>query len=194
MRVSSSQQDTRSQEADLKTWAAGQGEKVQWFRDTFTGHTMERPGWQKLWAGVEAGKIDRIVIWRLDRLGRTSLGLIKLRDELVARKIRIHSLRDSIDLETPSGRLTWGIIVAVSEYESEVRKERQLAGIAVARERHGGKCPWGGRKRGTRIKLSLERERLARELKSKGETVTSIARVLGLSRKSIYVCLKRAAG
>ncbi len=57
------------------------GESVQWFRDKLTGTTMDRPAWQKLWAGVLSGQVTRIVVWRLDRLGRTSRELVMLRDE-----------------------------------------------------------------------------------------------------------------
>jgi DNA invertase Pin-like site-specific DNA recombinase len=194
VRCSSKSQDTKSQEPDLQAWGDSQpeGTEIEWFSDTFTGTTMNRPGWAKLWAGVVSGKIDRIVIWRLDRLGRTSFGLIKLRNELVDRKIRIHSLRDSLDLETLSGRLTWNIIVSVAEYETEVRKERQLAGIDAVRQENGGKCPWGGRKQGARIKVSTEKEAAIHDMLSSKKPISEIARVLELSRPTIYRVLKAA--
>src|SRR5579871_5862178 len=189
VRVSSKAQDTKSQEPELQTWAAAQqtgGENVAWYKDKFTGTSMERPGWKKLWADVLAGKITKVVCWRLDRLGRTSKGLVTLRDELVARKIGFVSLRDGLDLNTPAGRLMFNVIASVAEYETEVRKERQLAGIAKAKAE--GKA-WGGRKPGTRITRTEEKETLVRQLHSEGKKIAVIARMVGLSRKTIYQIL-----
>jgi DNA invertase Pin-like site-specific DNA recombinase len=81
----------------------------------------------------------------------------------------------------------------VAQFETEVRKERQLNGIAAARAANGGKCPWGGRQQGTRITLTEEKEVLARKLKAEGQSVASIARNLGIARKTVYVALKRGA-
>jgi DNA invertase Pin-like site-specific DNA recombinase len=72
-----------------------------------------------------------------------------------------------------------------------VRRERQTDGIAAAREANYGKCPWGGRRVGTRITLTGEKERLARKLTAEGQSVASIARTLGIARKTVYVALKR---
>ena len=133
---------------------------------------MDRPAWQKLWAGVLSGKVTKIVCWRLDRLGRTSRELVTLRDELVARKVGFVALRDGMDLNTPAGRLMFNVIASVAEYETEVRKERQLAGIAKAKA--DGKA-WGGRKPGTRITVTVEKEELVRQLKGEGKPIAVIA-------------------
>src|SRR5262249_47553946 len=73
MRVSSNRQETRSQEADLLAFKAAidaKGEQVRIFREKRTGTNYDRPEWQKLWAQVQTGQVQRIVVWRLDRLGR----------------------------------------------------------------------------------------------------------------------------
>lgn len=82
LRVSSRKQDTRSQEPDLERWLAAYaaGETVRWYRDQATGRTMDRPGWKKLTADMDAGNVSKIVVWRLDRLGRTASGLTALFD------------------------------------------------------------------------------------------------------------------
>ena len=80
-RASSKSQDLKSQQADMEAHAANQPDAV-FYRDKFTGKTLERPGWNRLWADVLAGKVQRIVVWRLDRL-------VSLRDGLD----RQHSLR-----------------------------------------------------------------------------------------------------
>ena len=80
VRVSTSQQTTRSQDPDLNRWLDAQDPdklgQVVWYRDTATGKNMDRPGWQKLQSAIHTGRVKRIVVWRLDRLGRTASGLV----------------------------------------------------------------------------------------------------------------------
>ena len=87
VRVSTKRQDTKSQEPELKRWAKAQRGTVRWYRDKFTGKTMQRPGWGRLMKAVEAGHVSRVVVWRLDRLGRTAKGLTALFEELRARRV-----------------------------------------------------------------------------------------------------------
>jgi len=189
LRVSSNKgQDTKSQEPDLQTWAKAQGEEAAWYRDRFTGTTMERPGLERLLADVRSGKVKKVVVWRLDRLGRTAKGLLTLLDELQTLGIGFVSLREGFDLGTPAGRLMAGVLASVAAYETEVRRERQLAGIAKAKSE--GKA-WGGRKIGTRVRLTLEKETLIGQLRSEGKSVASIARLVGLTRKTVYKAIKR---
>ena len=99
---------------------------------------------EKLIAELRAGLVERIVVWRLDRLGRTTRGLCQLFDELTERKVDLVSLKDGFSLSSPAGRLHARILASVAEYETEVRAERVAAGQAVAR-RKGKK--WAGRRR-----------------------------------------------
>ncbi|MBM4128098.1 MAG: helix-turn-helix domain-containing protein [Nitrospira sp.] len=180
-------QDTKSQEPDLHTWANAHDDEAVWYRDTFTGTTMDRPGLERLLADVRQGKIDKVVVWRLDRLGRTAKGLLTLLDELQQLGVGFVSLREGFDLNTPAGRLMAGVLASVAAYETEVRKERQLAGIAKAKAE--GKT-WGGRRPGTRIKLTEEKEALVRQLHAEGKPVAAIARMVGLTRKTVYRAIK----
>lgn len=148
---------------------------------------MERPGLERLLADVRSGKVTKVCVWRLDRLGRTARGLLTLLDELQVLSVGFVSLREGFDLATPAGRLMAGMLASVAAYETEVRKERQLAGIAKAKAE--GKC-WGGRKRGTRVKLTEEKEAVIHQLFDQGATVASIARTVGLTRKTIYKALE----
>ena len=84
VRVSGKLQDTASQEPDLKRWVEGHDGECVWYRDKFTGKTMDRPGFNRLVADIEAGKVARVVVWRLDRLGRTAKGLTALFEDLLA--------------------------------------------------------------------------------------------------------------
>ncbi len=186
LRVSSAGQDTKSQEPDLKRWADAQEGEVKWYRDTATGKTMDRPGWAKLEAAIRKGLVASVVVWRIDRLGRTAKGLTALFDELRERKVNLVSLKDGLDLSTPAGRLMANVLASVAQYETEVRGERVKAGQIVARK--NGKR-WGGSKPGVRKQVSEEKLRTIQLLKSKGETITAIARTLGLSRPTIYAVL-----
>ena len=133
IRVSSKNQDTRSQEPDLKRWAQSQDKPVKWYGDKFTGKTMDRPGWSKLEADIRAGKVSTVVCWRLDRLGRTAKGLTALFQELQDRRVGLVSIREGLDLSTPAGRLMAHVLASVAQYETEVRGERVRAGQAAAR-------------------------------------------------------------
>lgn len=193
VRVSSTTQDTKAQEHELKEWAAGQRAEVAWYRDKFTGTTLERPGLERLLADVRGGKVKKLVVWRLDRLGRTAKGLHELFEELLSLRVGFFSLRDSLDLSTPAGRLMAGVLASVAQYETEVRRERQLAGIAKVREQHRGKCPWGGRKRGTRVQVTEEKEGVILAMYREKRRVSTIARTVGVTRKTVYTVLQRQA-
>jgi len=182
MRVSSSKQDTKSQEPDLERWAKAQEGPVIWFRDKATGKTMERPGWSKLEAAIHQGRIKAVVVWRVDRLGRTAKGLTALFDDLRQHKVNLVSLKDGLDLATPAGRLMANVLASVAQFETEVRGERIAAGQAVARDK--GKR-WGGSKPGVRKRVSAEQARTVIRMKADGEKISAIARVVGLSRPTV---------
>jgi DNA invertase Pin-like site-specific DNA recombinase len=190
VRASCKSQDTASQDAELKAWVAGK-EDVRFYRDKFTGRTMDRPGWSKLAADMKAGKLAAVVVWRLDRLGRTARGLTALFDELRAASVNLVSLRDGLDLATPAGRLMANVLASVAQYETEVRSERQMAGIQAAKERgvRFGR-PVGIR---TRVKVTTEQEMAVRRLAAEGENKAAIARATGLSRPTIYAILNQQA-
>lgn len=181
VRVSSKAQDQRSQISDLEKWASTQDGEIVWYRDKFTGKTMDRPSWNKLVMAMESGNVSKVVVWRLDRLGRTAKGLTALFDDLTTRKIGLFSLKDSLDLSTPAGRLMANVLASVAAYETEVRAERVLAGQAAARA--SGKT-WGGSKPGRQITVTNEQK--AQVLLMRGEKIAKIARTVGLSRPTIY--------
>jgi DNA invertase Pin-like site-specific DNA recombinase len=183
VRVSSNRQDHRSQLADLKAWEAGQSKPVKWYRDKQSGRTMDREGWNRLEKDIAAGKVNRIVVWRLDRIGRTAAGLTALFEDLQQRRVGLLSLREGLDLSTPAGRLMAHVVASVAQYENEVKSERVRAGQAAAKA--AGKT-WGGRKPGTRIKVTREKERTVKTLHGKSESIAAIARAVGLSRPTIY--------
>ncbi len=187
VRVSSRSQDMRSQEAELKRWAQGAGFPVRWYSDKATGTKMERPAMDRLLADVMMGCVDRIVVWRLDRLGRTASGLTKLFEDLRGRGVRLYSLRDSLDLDTPAGRLMANVLASVAAYETEVRRERQQAGIEAARA--AGKR-WGGSTKGRLLKVTPEQVAAVQRLHAEKTGIAAIARTVGLSRPTVYRLLE----
>ncbi len=184
VRVSSKAQDSASQEPDLKKWASSQDSKVVWYSDKFTGKTLDRPGFSRMLADIQAGKVSAVAVWRLDRLGRTAKGLTALFDDLRQRKVNLVSLKDGLDLSTPAGRLMANVLASVAAYETEVRAERVLAGQAVARSNgvHMGR-PKGVH---TPVKVTTEQAEIAKRMKAEGAKVAVIARTTGLSRPTVY--------
>jgi DNA invertase Pin-like site-specific DNA recombinase len=187
VRVSHRDQTHASQLPDLDRWVTSHDGSVEWFKDTFTGRTMQRPGMDKLLEALRTGKIERIVVWRLDRLGRTTRGLCQLFDELRERRADLVSLKDGFSLESPAGRLHARILASVAEYETEVRAERVAAGQSVAR-RKGKK--WGGSAKGWRWKVSDDQVTAIHEMRAGKKSIAHIARVTDLSRPTIYRVLK----
>lgn len=187
LRVSSHNQDTKSQEPELRRWAEAQDRPVRWYRDRFTGKTMNRPGWGKLDVDLRAGKVSAIVCWRLDRLGRTAKGLTALFQDLQNRRVGLVSLREGLDLSTPAGRLLAHVLASVAQYETEVRGERVRAGQAAARA--AGKR-WGGSRPGRRAKVTPEHMKIIHRMRAEGAKIAVIARTVSLSRPTIYSVLE----
>src|SRR4051812_2600105 len=152
---------------------------------------MDRPGFNRLVADLAAGKVARVVVWRLDRLGRTAKGLTALFEDLLAREVDLVSLKDGLDLGTPAGRLMADVLAGVAAYETEVRAERVYAGQAAARA--AGKRG-GGSPKGRRLKVTDGQAAVARRMDGEGAGVTAIARATGLSRPTIYRVLGAERG
>ena len=203
MRVSTRGQRLDGQRADLEAWVRGQeagGATAKWYTDTFTGKSMDRPGFNRLMADIRSGKVKTLACWRLDRLGRTAKGLTGLFDELVAVRCNFVSLKDAIDLSTPAGRLIGCVLASVAAYETEVRGERIAAGKAAkaakidAIVRAGGTpppCNRGGRPKGIPNKVTATVAGMVRKLKAEHTPVARIARELRLSRQTVYEVLGR---
>ncbi|EEU9439444.1 recombinase family protein [Escherichia coli] len=135
-RVSTNHQDTELQLTALKSAGC---EKI--FEEHASGRKSNRPALKKLLRTLNAG--DTLVVWKLDRLGRSMRNLVLLVDELRQRGIHFKSLTDSIDTSSPMGRFIFHIMSALAEMERELIVERTRAGLAAAREkgRIGGRRP-----------------------------------------------------
>lgn len=179
IRVSSLEQVTASQDREVTRWLKKEDiTDFERYVDHETGTKMKRPAIDRLMSDINAGKIDRIVIWRMDRLGRTAAGLTALFETLNAKCVTLVSIRDHFDLATPSGRLMANVLASVAQFETEVRRERQMAGIAVAKT----KGKYKGRKPGSYKSKPYK----AHRMKERGFSVTEIARQLNVSRFTIH--------
>ena len=179
-RVSTAQQDEALQRDALK--AAGV-DRV--YVDHASGATDSRPALDDMLGQLRPG--DTVVIWRLDRLGRSLRHLIDLVAELEERGVGLRSLTESIDTSTPGGKLIFHLFGALAEFERGLVRERTQAGLAAARAR--------GRVGGRPTVWSPEKLQAAKAMYSSGEhDVAAIARVLGVSRASVYRGLARRDG
>ncbi len=187
-RISTIQQKLDSQEDELTRWIdTHQPHNVKWYKDKFTGKSMDRPAMSKLLEDLRNSKIDQIVIYRLDRLGRTASGLTKLFEELQHFQCNLISLKDHLDLSTPAGRLNANIIASVSAYETEIRAERVTSGQAAAKAR--GKI-WGGSKKGVKPKTACKIKPVL-ALLQQGLSKAEISRTVGISIPTIYSIIRK---
>jgi len=147
---------TDDQNLALQRDALGAATCERIFEDTISGSASSRPGLDEALAFARSG--DTLVVWKLDRLGRTVTGLIELVDSLPARDIQFRRLTDGIDTSSSQGRFFFHVVGAFAELERDLIRERTRAGLAAARA--GGKS--GGRPRAmTSAKLTSARHLLA---------------------------------
>lgn len=146
------------------------------FEDKMSGRTAERPGLKKLLKRLSPG--DTLVVWKLDRLGRSMRNLVILVEELKQRSVNFRSLTDSIDTSTPMGRFFFHIMGALAEMERELIVERTRAGLAAARAQ--------GRIGGRRPKLTPEQWAQAGRLLEGGETRQRVALIFDVGLSTLY--------
>ena len=180
-RVSSRKQKTDSQKAELKRWLRANGIKskgVTWFEDKETGKTLKRPAFDKLQKAVFDGEVKTVIVWKLDRISRRLKDGINLLAEWCESGVRVVSVTQQIDLTGPVGRMVASVMFGLAEIELEYRRERQAAGIRVAKKRG----IYQGRKKGT-TKAKPQR---ARTLKRQGLTAVEIANALNIGERTVF--------
>ena len=177
-RVSTDDQNPALQLNALKQ--AGCGEV---FEDAgISGVMAKRPALTRCLKALAPG--DTLIVWKLDRLGRSLRDLIALLDELRERGVRFQSLTEAIDTETPTGRAMWQMIGVLAELERALITERTRAGVKAAQAR--------GVKFGRRRKLAPHQVAHARKLVAGGEPVPAVARLFSVDRATLYRELRRA--
>lgn len=149
----------------------------QLFTDTASGAKSARPGLAAALQACRAG--DTLVVWKLDRLGRSLPHLVETVRELVGRGVGFKSLQENIDTTTSSGKLIFHIFASLAEFERDLIRERTNAGLAAARAR--------GRKGGRPKGVDEKKRKAALALKEdKRRSVREICEILSISRNTYY--------
>ncbi len=177
MLIGYSRKSTYEQNIDLQNDALKNCGCEKIFSDQITGSKTDRPGLTKAMDMLREG--DTLVVWRLDRLGRSLKHLIEFVEYFDEKKIGFKSLQEAIDTTTSGGRLVFHIFGALAEFERHLIRERTHAGLTSARAR--------GRLGGRPKKLNNPKKKLAVKLyKEQKHKVAEIGEMLGVSRMTVY--------
>lgn len=174
---------TDDQHLDLQRDALAKAGCERVFEDTASGAKAERVGLNVLLGILRSG--DTVVVWRLDRLGRSLKDLIHLVERLDGVGVALRSVQENIDTASVGGRLVFHVFGALAEFERNLIRERTQAGLSAARAR--------GRKGGRKKRLSAEKQALALRLyHERKHTVEEICRLMGVGKSTLYNYLTQA--
>ena len=173
---------TQDQNPDLQRDALAATGCVRVFEDAASGARAERPGLAEALDYVRDG--DVLVVWKLDRLGRSLSHLIETVAALEAKGVGFRSLTEAIDTTTPGGRLVFHMFGALGEFERDLIRERTRAGLTAAAAR--------GRKGGRKPVATPERIERARAMIARGLTVREAAARLKIGKTALYAALRAA--
>ncbi len=171
-------QNPEMQLSELREYASRRGLQVsaEYVDHGVSGSKESRPELNRLMADAGRRKFDAVLVWKIDRFGRSLKHLVNALAELSARGVAFVSLRDNIDLSTPSGRLMFQIIGAMAEFERALTQERVRAGIKNARsqgKRHG------------RPAVHVDCLKVAR-MRAEGAPWRTISKELGVSLATVF--------
>ncbi|QRI65816.1 recombinase family protein [Shinella sp. PSBB067] len=177
MRIGYARVSTEDQKLDMQLQALRHAGCDRIFTDHgISGKVIERPGLDEALASLSPD--DTLVVWRLDRLGRSLVHLVQLMNELGERAIHFHSLAENIDTGSSGGRLLFHMIAALAEFERSLISERTRAGMAAARER--------GQRLGRPPALNAEELREAIEaVRGRGEYMGDVALRYRITRRTL---------
>ncbi len=167
---------THDQNIESQTEALAKGGCKKIFADKLSGSRAERPGLTQAQEALREG--DTLVVWKLDRLGRSVKNLVNLVGELQKQNVQFKSLTDAIDTGTPSERCFFHVMASLAETERELTIERTRAGLAVARQL--------GRKGGRKRQMTESKIESAKKLLASGVPPRDVAGNLGVSVPTLY--------
>jgi len=167
---------TRGQNLDLQLDALKAAGCGIVYSDKLSGAKDDRPELNRCLAELQPG--DTLVIWRLDRLGRSMRHLLATVEDLAGRGVAFESLHDSINTASATGKLIFHVLAALAEFERALTKERIDSGLASARARN--------RKLGRPSVLNEERLADIREALASGKSISQVARSMRISRATLY--------
>ncbi|MFT2011471.1 recombinase family protein [Pontibacter sp. 13R65] len=180
MKIGYARVSTQDQKLELQTDALTHYGCEQLYKEKRSGKNKERPELEQMVSQLRSG--DTVVVWKLDRLGRSLRDLIDLVSDFKERGVDFVSLQDGINTATPTGRFTFNIFASLAEFEREIIRERTKAGLDAAKAR-GRK---GGRPSGL-SKVAMEKAVTVKILFDSGtKTVEEIAKILNIGRATCY--------
>ncbi|MDQ7832248.1 MAG: recombinase family protein [Desulfovibrionaceae bacterium] len=185
MRMGYARVSTLEQSLEVQKNALARAGCERIFEDQAGGAAADRPGLTRLMDMLRPG--DAVVVWRLDRLGRSLSHLIALAGDLERRGAALVSLTESLDTESPGGRLVFHLFAALAEFERGLIRERTRAGLAAARAR--------GRMGGRPKRLDAARRRMAVGLYLERKTpVAEICRLFAITKPTLYAYVREQHG
>ena len=167
---------THDQNLSLQSDALKQAGCSRIFDDKISGSRADRPGLAQALQILREG--DTLVVWKLDRLGRSVKHLVNLVGELNQQGVQFKSLTDAIDTGTPSGRFFFHVMASLAEMERELTVERTQAGLQIARQL--------GRKGGRKRQMTESKIESAKKLLTTGIPPRDVAKNLGVSVPTLY--------
>jgi DNA invertase Pin-like site-specific DNA recombinase len=170
-------------------WLTGNGIKpssVTWYIDKANGSDLKRPAFEQMQKDIFNGAIKTVVIYKLDRLSRSMSDGVKVLADWGEKKVRLVCTSQQFDFSGVIGELIAAIMFAMAKWEKQNIKERQAAGIAVAKERgaYRGRLPGA-------VKAGVKPDR-AIKLRSKGLENAEIAKIMGVSTRTVIRYLQRS--
>ncbi len=185
MKIGYARVSTRDQNLDLQIRALQEAGCKKIYEEKMSGVKADRPVLSDLLNHLREG--DVLIIWKLDRLGRSLKNLVAIVNQLMEKKVGLQSLNDPVDTTTPHGRLTFNLFASLAEFERDVIQERTQAGLSAARARgrKGGR-PLGLSKKAESIACAAETLYLERKL-----SVRQIADRLDIAKTTLYNYLRK---
>jgi len=181
-------QKVDSQLADIKDYCANHGIEATYYVDEgFSGSNTDRPEFKRLQEDVFKGRVETIIVSRIDRISRKASDGIKIFDNWLADEIKVISVNEAISFEGPTGDLTRKLLQILAEWDSAVRRERALQGIAVAKEKNPEK--YSGRKTGA---YTVDSDKILK-LRAKRFSIASIASTLDVGKSTVVNHIDRNA-
>lgn len=175
IRCSTSMQETTIQSNDLIQYAQSKGWEYVIYEDVaYTGTNTQRPAFQQMMRDAKGRKFSTVIVWKLDRFGRSIKDLVLHLQELHDLKIDFVSLKDNLDFSTATGRLMFHLVSAFAEYESSTIKQRVQAGVRAKIAKTG---KWGRTKKRDDIKIL--------NLRAQGLSIRKIASQLGIGATTV---------
>jgi DNA invertase Pin-like site-specific DNA recombinase len=180
-RVSTQHQKNDSQRSEIEKWVRNNGldlSTIRWFEDQESGTSFNRPALKQMQKAIFEGLIQTVIVWKLDRISRRQRDGINLLADWCDQGIRVVSITQQIDLSGAVGRMVASVMFGLAEIEMEYRRERQIAGISVAKQAGVYK----GRKKGT----TKGQPKRAQDLKKQGLSVEEIANAMDVSKRTVF--------